>query len=158
MNDAAPKTSSPSATAKRNAARLMAVQAVYQMAVNRKEPVFVVDEYLFLRTNMEVDGEMLVEPDGVLFKNIVLGVSERLDDLKNIVSSNRPRKEGQVHADEPLLEAVLLCGSYELLAHHDVDSPVIISSYVDVAKAFFEGGEPGLINGVLDSIGKIMRA
>jgi N utilization substance protein B len=156
MNEAVQQK--PSANAKRGSARLMAVQAVYQMAVNRKEPAFVVDEYLFLRKNMEIDGEMLVEPDDSLFKDIVLGVAERLDDLKTIVSANRPVKEGQIQADEPLLMAVFLCGTYELLAHHDIDSPVIISSYVDVAKAFFEGGEPGLANGVLDSIGKILRA
>ena len=156
MNEAAQQK--PSANAKRSSARLMAVQAVYQMAVNRKEPAFVVDEYLFLRKNMEIDGETLVEPDGTLFTNIVLGVAERLDDLKTIVSANRPQKEGQIQVDEPLLMAVFLCGAYELMSHHDIDSPVIISSYVDVAKAFFEGGEPGLVNGVLDSIGKIIRA
>lgn len=156
MNE--PAQQKPSANAKRSSARLMAVQAVYQMAVNKKEPAFVVDEYLFLRKNMEIDGETMVEPDGTLFTDIVLGVAERLEDLKTIVSANRPQKEGLSHADEPLLMAVFLCGAYELMARHDIDSPVIISSYVDVAKAFFTGGEPSLVNGVLDSIGKIIRA
>lgn len=147
----------PSATAKRKAARLMAVQAVYQMAVNHKEAPFVVDEYLFLRTNMEVDGETMVEPDGALFKSIVMGVVDRKEDLTGIVNANRPQKEGQVYADEPLLMAVLLCGAFELLSHQDIDPPIIISSYIDVAKAFFSGHEPGLINGVLDSVRKITR-
>lgn len=148
----------PSANAKRSAARLMAVQAIYQMDVNRKEPAFVVDEYIFLRKNMEVDGEMLVEPDDSLFRDIVLGVSERKDDLRAIVNANRPaRGEGLEHPDEPLLMAVMLCGVYELLSHHDVDFAVIISSYVDVAKAFFGGSEPGLINAVLDSARKVLR-
>ncbi len=155
MNEPARK---PSATAKRNAARLMAVQAVYQMAVNKKEAPFVIDEYLFLRKNMVVDGEALVEPDESLFKDIVLGVAGRMEDLQGIVVANRPVKEGVAHADEPLLASVMLCGSYELLAHQDIDFPIIISSYVDVAKAFFSGHEPGLINGVLDSVRKVTRA
>lgn len=135
----------------------MAVQAVYQMTVNRKEVAFVIDEYLFLRKNMEINEETMVEPDGALFTRIVSGVSERLGDLEGIVQANRPQKEGQVHADEPLLMAVMLCGAYELLSHQDIDFPVIISSYVDVAKAFFSGHEPGLINGVLDSVRKVVR-
>lgn len=159
MNEPAQNTSKPSAVAKRKAARLMAVQAVYQMAVNKKEAVFVVDEYLYLRTNMEVDGETMVEPDGALFKGIVLGVTERREDLTTIVNANRKTlEEGQSFPDEPLLMSVMLCGVYELMAHQDVDFPIIISSYVDVAKAFFTGGEPSMINGVLDSARKVLRA
>lgn len=156
MNEAAVKK--PSATARKKAARLMAVQAVYQIAVNAKEAPFVIDEYLFLRKNMEVEGETMVEPDDSLFKAIVMGVAERRGDLADIVTANRPRKEGQVPAaDEPLLNAVLLCGAYELLSHQDIDYPILISSYVDVAKAFFTGHEPSLINGVLDSVRKVTR-
>lgn len=148
----------PSAIAKRKAARLMAVQAVYQMAVNFKEAPFVVDEYLFLRTNMDVDGETMVEPDGALFKDIVMGVADRRDDLTEIVNANRKAKDGATQPDEPLLMAVLLCGAYELLARLDTDYPIVISGYVDVAKAFFSGQEPNLINGVLDSVRKVTRA
>jgi N utilization substance protein B len=155
MNDPVLK---PSATAKRKAARLMAVQAVYQMAVNFREAPFVVDEYLFLRTNMDVDGETMVEPDGNLFKNIVTGVAERRQELADIVAANRTQKPGTNQEQEPLLLSVLLCGTYELLAHQDTDYPLILSSYVDVAKAFFSGQEPNLINAVLDSVRKVTRA
>lgn len=156
MNEPAP-SSKPSATARKKAARLMAVQAIYQMAVNKREPAFVIDEYIFLRKNMELDGEKMVEPDESLFRDIVLGVAERRDDLGAIVSANRPKREDQIVVDEPLLEAHLLCGSYELLAHQDIDFPIIISGYVDVAKAFFAGHEPKLINAVLDSVRKVTR-
>lgn len=156
MTETAP-SQKPSATARKKAARLMAVQAIYQMAVNKREPAFVIDEYIFLRKNMEVDGEKMVEPDESLFRDIVLGVAERHQDLTGIVAANRPKREDQVVVDEPLLEAHLLCGAYELLAHQDVDFPVIISSYVEVAKAFFSGHEPKLINAVLDSVRKVTR-
>lgn len=153
MNEPAQK---PSATARNKAARLMAVQAVYQMAVNHKEAAFVIDEYLHLRAGMEVDGEEMVKPDESLFRDIVLGVAERHSDLLNIVEANRPKKEGG-QPNEPLLMAHFLCGTYELLSHQSIDFPVIISGYVDVAKAFFEGPEPKLINAVLDSARKVIR-
>lgn len=155
MNEAAAQKPSP--TAMRNAARLMAVQAVYQMAVNKEAAPLVVNEYLGLRQGMVVDGETLVVPDESLFREIVLGVNDRIGDLAEIVSANKTVKEGQLPQNEPLLQSVLLCGAYELLSHQDIDSPIIISSYVDVAKAFFTGHEPGLINGVLDSIRKVTR-
>ena len=155
MNEAASLKSS--ATAMRNAARLMAVQAVYQMAVNQEPAALIVNEYLGLRKNMEWEGETMVAPDESLFRDIVLGVNERISDLAEIVAANKTQREGQLPQNEPLLQAVLLCGAYELLAHQDVDFPIIISSYMDVAKAFFTGHEPGLINGVLDSIRKVTR-
>ncbi len=157
MTEAAPN-SKPSAIARRKASRLMAVQAVYQMSVNRKAAPLVVDEYLHLRSGMDIDGETMVEPDKALFQSIVLGVAERHEDLQAIVEANRPRREGQSTAEEPLLKATLLCGAYELLAHQDIDFPILISGYVDVAKAFFTGNEPALINGVLDSVRKVTRA
>lgn len=157
MNEPA-QNSKPSAVAKRKSARQMAVQAIYQMAVNKKEAAFVVDEYLYHRSGQMIDGDIMVAPDHGLFTNIVLGVAERREDLTAIVNANRPQKEGGVYPDEPLLMAVMLCGVYELLAHQDVDAPIIISSYVDVTKAFFAGNEPKLVNGVLDSARKVIRA
>lgn len=136
----------------------MAVQAVYQMQMEREQPAaLIINEYLSHRSGMEVDGEKMVPPDEKLFKNIVLGVNERLTDLDGIVQANRPQKPGQTPPNEPLLKSVLLCGSYELLAHQDIDYPIIISSYIDVAKGFFQGNEPGLVNGVLDSVRKVTR-
>jgi transcription antitermination protein NusB len=149
--------SKPSITAQKKAARLMAVQAVYQMSVNKKEVAFVIDEYLFLRKNMAVDGEVMVEPEPDLFKSIVMGVAERKEDLSNIVTAHRHLKPGQMIPDEPLLNSVLICGVYELIAHQEVDSPIIISGYVEVAKAFFHGSEPSLINAILDSARKTIR-
>ncbi|PZQ43684.1 MAG: transcription antitermination protein NusB [Micavibrio aeruginosavorus] len=155
MNEPAVQKSHPNAM--RSAARLMAVQAVYQILVNRKEAALVVDEYLHLRQNMEFDGETMVAPDESLFRDIVLGVAERFNDLKEIVEANRPLRDGQIRVSEPLLEAVFLCGACELLNNQHIDFALIISGYVDVAKAFFAGNEPSLVNAVLDSIRKVTR-
>jgi len=58
---------------------------------------------------------------------------------------------------EKLLQSILLCGIYEIMAHSDVDAPIIINDYVDVAHAFYDGGESKLVNAVLDRATKNLR-
>lgn len=140
-----------------SAARLLAVQAVYQMITNRQGPDTVIPEYLAHRAGMEVDGDKMVTPNESLFTDIVKGVSENSAHLESLISASRTRPEGATDKPEPLLLAVLLCGSFELMGKQAIDFPIIISDYVDVAKAFFDGKEPGLVNGILDSIRKVTR-
>lgn len=139
----------------------MAVQAVYQLLSNPDATMNgLQDEYLRFRAGMEVDGEQMVTPDGALFKSITNGIPERREDLEGLIVANRTdaKEEGAAPKPmEPLLHAVLLCGTYELLAHTDIDAPIIISDYVDVAKAFYDQSEPGFVNGILNSIQKIAR-
>lgn len=151
MNKPASKSS---VSARRSAARLMAVQAVYQILIDGQAAAIVVPEYLAHRAGMEIDGEQMVEPDEPLFAGIVQGVEARRTDLEGLIAANRPADKAK---SEPLLQATLLCGAYELLAHQETDPPLIISDYIDIAKAFFDGKEPGLVNGVLDAIRKVAR-
>lgn len=145
----------PSASARRSAARLMGAQAVYQILIDNQAAGAVVPEYLAHRAGMEIDGETMVEPDAALFSSIVQGVEGRRGDLEALIAANRPADKAK---SEPLLQAILLCGAYELLSCPETDAPVIISDYIDIAKAFFDGKEPGLVNGVLDSIRKVARS
>lgn len=148
--------SDSSAIAMKSAARLMAVQAVYQSFTDDKDMRLIAEEYLHFRSGMEVDGEKLVEPDRELFSAILRGVSERRNDLNELIAANHKRDEAKSSL-ELLLQAILLCGAYELMANVKTDMPVIINDYVDVTKAFYEGGESKLINAVLDSIAKTIR-
>lgn len=136
-------------------ARLRAVQALYQAEHNKQSMRAVLDEYLQHRSEMEVEGEPLVPPDGALLKKILYGVDERRQELESIVDANlnKDAKDRQV---EPLLKAILLCGTYELLLQ-DVDAPIIINDYLNVGHSFYERNEVALINGVLDSISKIFQ-
>jgi N utilization substance protein B len=59
---------------------------------------------------------------------------------------------------EPLLTAILVCGTYELLAHPEIDAPIIISDYLHVTHGFFEGSESKLVNGILDALAKEVRS
>jgi transcription antitermination protein NusB len=148
--------SNSSAIAMKSSARLMAVQAVYQSFTDDKDMRLIAEEYLHYRSGMEVEGEKLVEPDRELFSAILRGVSERRDDINDLINANYKRDETKGSL-ELLLQSILLCGAYELMANVKTDMPVIINDYVDVTRAFYEGGESKLINAILDSIAKTIR-
>lgn len=130
------------------------------MLANDQKPKAVLEDILYKRIYETVDDQALVKPDGTLLTNIVEGVADRRDDLSSMIMSNYKAKkegaEGEKRKEQPegLLFSVLLCASYELLAHQDIDAPIIISDYIDVGHAFFDRGETRLINGVLDKIAK----
>ena len=146
--------SNPSPKVKKVSARLLAVQAVYQASLNEQDLVEAADEYLAHRTGMEIEGEEIVAPDKALFLSIVRGVEERKSDLMDVITTHM---KGGSKSTEALIKALLLCGSYELLAHGDIDTGIIINDYLNVGHAFFEKGEVSLINGVLNSVSKALR-
>ncbi len=142
--------------AKALSARLMAVQAVYQMRYTKEPLKSVYQEFITHRKEPEVDGEKLVPPDGRLFKQILYGVEERYVELDSVLSANL-KKDASDREVELLLEAILLCGAYELLVQTDIDAPIIINDYLNVGHAFYDKNEVALINGVLDSVAKAFR-
>lgn len=145
----------PSQKAKNLAARLMAVQATYQIIQNKQPVSTIIDEYLTHRTGMEVDGERLVSPDGTLFTKIMRGVEERATDIEPVLAYNLTNKTRQLDC---LLQSILLCAGWELLANHDFDTPIIINDYLNVAHSFFDANESSLLNGVMDATAKAFRA
>jgi N utilization substance protein B len=140
---------------KQSVARLHAVQAIYGQAINPDLVPLVVNDYLTRRTGMDIEGETLAAPDRVLFSKIVQGVEDRRDDLHGMLTAALGT-EGRM--PEPLLSAILFCGAYELLAHHDIDAPIIITDYIEVAHAYYPPGEAKLVNAVLDKLGKTLRS
>ena len=148
------ETLSPKAQAL--SARLLAVQALYQMKQNKQPVKVVYDEYIKHRSEQEVDGQKLVKPDGALFKKILYGVEERFVELDSVIEANL-KKDASDRVVEPLLYAILICGAFELLAHSEIDSPILINDYLNVGHAFFDKNEVALVNGVLDSVQKVFR-
>jgi N utilization substance protein B len=144
--------------ARKTAARLFAVQAVYQAIQNKVAPSSLHDEFISYRIGMDLEGgtdhDQMVAPDQPLFRNIIAGVTERWGDLQQIIT---PRLK-ESHELEPLLTAILVCGAYELMAHHDIDAPIIISDYLNITSSFFEFSEPKLVNAVLDALSKELRS
>ncbi len=135
-------------------ARLLAVQAVYQSSLNEQALKDAAQEYLDHRIGMHVEEEEIVEPDRALFAKIMNGVSERKKDLGQVIGANL-NVSGE--RTDPLLKSILMCAAYELLAHQDIDSPIIINDYLNVTHAFFDKSEAGLINGVLDKVSAAFR-
>ena len=143
--------SEPRPANQRGAARLAAVQALYQLEIGGGDLLEVVQEFEAFRLGKEIDGFEYRQADAGWFRDIVGGVvtDQRIID---------PMVHTALVEDWPLkrvdatLRAILRCGTYELLKRGDVPGRVIISEYIDVARAFFEDDEPRLVNGVLDRI------
>ena len=141
---------------RRSAARLSAVQALYQIDHSTDEPEVVIDQFVAHRLGREIDGDRYRRPDAKLFANLVRGVSARRAEVDKVIagalSNQRP-----IDRLEVILRALMRAAVFELLATVDVPARVIINEYVDVAHAFFAGAEPGFVNGVLDRAARDLR-
>lgn len=138
----------------RSAARLLAVQAIYQASLNTQSLENVASEYLDHRKEVQDQDGKSIKADPKFFAYIVRGVGERKDDLGQILSAHR---SGNSDRMEPLLKAILMCASFELLVNIQTDSPVILDEYLNVAHGFFNPPEVGLLNGILDQVAKSVR-
>ncbi|MQY48496.1 transcription antitermination factor NusB [Rhizobiales bacterium RZME27] len=140
----------------RGAARLAAVQALYQMDIGGTGVLEVVAEYEAHRLGQELDGDTYLKADASWFRSIVSGVvrdQEKID----------PMLRSALQEDWPLsrldstLRATLRAGTFELIERKDVPVAVIVTEYVEIARAFFEGEEPKIVNAVLDRLAKQLR-
>jgi len=156
MTDDTKKPRAPRAGNKRSAARLAAVQALYQIEMTDIAPNVVVVEYVKHRLGQEIDGDTFIAADAILFEELVRGTVERQAELDVLVS---PALSADWPLDrlEMILRAILRVAAFELAHRIDVPVRVVIAEYVDIAHAFFAGKEPGLINGVLDKLGRQLR-
>jgi N utilization substance protein B len=143
---------------RRSVARLAAVQALYQLELNRgADPEMVVREFTLHRLGHEIEGDRYGEADPALFSDIVRGAAADLDRLDAAISGVLT-EEWPLPRLDAVLRAILRGGAYELLHRQDVPPRVSIDEYTTIAHAFFSGKEPGLANGVLDKLGRGLRA
>jgi transcription antitermination protein NusB len=154
MSDGTARTARPAN--KRGAARLAAVQALYQMDVGGTGLLETVAEYEAFRLGQEVDGLVYREADAAWFRDIVSGVVRGQTFIDPMIHSS-------LSADWPLsrldttLRAILRAGTYEVTGRKDVPVAVIVSEYVDIAKAFYGDDETRLVNAVLDRVARRSR-
>jgi transcription antitermination protein NusB len=142
---------------KRGAARLAAVQALYQMDVAGVGILEVVAEYETYRLGQEVDGAQYLEADAQWFRAIVSGVVEQQKKIDPVIHDSLT-DDWPLSRLDSTLRAIMRAGAWELIHKRDVPVAVIVSEYVDIAKAFFESEEPKMVNAVLDRIAKQQRA
>ena len=141
----------------RSAARLAAVQALYQLEQS-DEPICkaVIDEYIAHRLGAEIEGEQYVDADAALFADVVEGGWERSDEWDALVTPCLA-KGWSLKRLEAIIRAIFRAGAYELTARPDVPTAVIINEYLDVAHAFYDRTEASFVNGVLDKLAKSIR-
>lgn len=142
---------------KRGAARLGAVQALYQMDIGGTSLQQVVAEFENVRLGKEIDGEQYLEADVAYFRGILAGVVKEQVQLDPLIHKALT-PDWPLSRIDSLLRAVLRAASFELLRRKDVPAKVIITEYVDVTKAYFLEDEPKMVNGVLDHIAREVRA
>lgn len=140
----------------RSAARLGAVQALYQMDVAGTPLDDIVDEFVHHRFGQEIEGSVYARADEAHFEDIIRGVVREQRDIDVAVDGALARGWTLARLDATL-RAILRAGTYELRRCKDVPVKVVINEYVDVAHAFFEGDEPGVVNAVLDRLGANAR-
>ena len=136
----------------RHAARLGAVQALYQMEMSGNGAEEVAAEFAEHRF-----GALPAEPDGEFFHAIVNGVPQHQVEIDRAIAASLSEKWKLERVDS-ILRAILRCGVFELVARRDVPAKVVIDEYVAVSGAFFGGDEPGFVNAALDGIARRKRA
>lgn len=141
----------------RNMARLSAVQALYQMDINGHGVGQTIAEFKTHRLGQELDGDAYRPADGGWFTLLVEGVVEHQRQIDPLV--DQTLKEGwPLRRIDLTLRALLRAGVFELLHRKDVPGRVVVNEYVELSRGFFNAEEPGIVNGVLDRLGRHHRA
>lgn len=141
----------------RSAARLAAVQALYQQEMEATPVARLIHEFHEHRIGAIVEDAHYAEADIPFFDDVVQGALARADEIDAAITA-RLASGWTLDRLDKTMKAILRAGSYELLARPDVPIGAVVSEYVDVAKAFFDAREAGFVNGLLDAIGKDVRA
>jgi transcription antitermination protein NusB len=142
---------------RRGAARLAAVQALYQMEIAGTGLNDILTEFEDHWIGREVEGAQYLPAEAAFFRDIVSGVLRQQRSLDPVIDDTLARGWPLKRIDA-ILRAVLRAGAYELGHRNDVPARVVVSEYVDVANAFVDREETGMVNAVLEQIARQCRA
>jgi len=146
----------PARSRSRSAARLAAVQALYQQEMEGTPLTVLLHEFHLHRLGATIEGVEYAEAEVDFFDDIVGGVGARAEELDALIAGKLARNWSLPRLDRPM-RAILRAGAYELLARIDVPTGSVISEYVDVANAFYDKREAAFVNGLLDAVAKEVR-
>ncbi len=150
------RTHNSAAARARAAARLAAVQALYQRDMEGTLLPTLLDEFHRHRLGAEIEGDQYAPAEVAFFDDVVRGVDARRDEIDALLAARLADGWKLERLDKTMLQ-ILRAGVWELLARADVPTGSAISEYVDVAHAFFEAREAKFVNGVLDAVAKDVR-
>jgi N utilization substance protein B len=140
----------------RSAARLAAVQALYQQEMEGTPVPRLLREFHEHRLGATIEDVQYLEAEVSFFDDVVTGVDARRSDIDAAIAAKLAEGWSLDRLDRPM-KAILRAGTYELLARKDVPVGSVISEYVDVAHAFYDKRESGFVNGLLDAVAKEAR-
>jgi len=140
----------------RSAARLAAVQALYQMEMEGTPLAKLLHEFHQHRLGATIEDETYEEAEIDFFDDLVTGADARREEIDGLIAQRLAEGWSLERLDRPM-RAILRAGAYELVARADVPVATVISEYVDVAHAFYDKRETGFVNGLLDAIAKSAR-
>ena len=141
----------------RSAARLAAVQALYQAEMEATPQAQLLDEFHQHRLGAEIEGDQYAEAETAFFDDVVKGVLARRDEIDAVLTERLAEGWRLERLDKTMLQ-LLRAGAWELMARADVPTATAISEYIDIAHAFFEPREAKFVNGVLDGVAKGVRS
>jgi N utilization substance protein B len=140
----------------RSAARLAAVQALYQHHLEATPTARLLDEFHQHRLGHTIDDDEFADPEVDFFDDLVRGAIDRRGEIDDLLAAKLAEGWTLARLDKTMLQ-ILRAGTYELIARPDVPVAAAISEWVDVAKAFFDDREAKFVNGVLDAVAKDAR-
>jgi len=140
----------------RSAARLAAVQALYQHEMEKTQLATLLDEFHRHRLGAEIEEVEYAAAEVAFFDDVVKGTIARRDEIDDLLAQKLAQGWKIERLDRTMLQ-ILRAGAYELLARQDVAVGTAISEYLDVAHAFFNEKEAKFVNGVLDAVAKAVR-
>ena len=140
----------------RTAARLAAVQALYQMKMTGTAPTDIIEEFVHFRLLATEENHGLGTPDTQLFRDLISGTASHINHIDPLIASALS-KEGSLDKLETTLQAILQVGVFELISPLETPTEVVINEYVDLTHAFFEKQTVGLVNGVLDKVALLRK-
>ena len=146
----------PARAKSRSAARLAAVQALYQRQMEATPLAKLLDEFHQHRLGREIEDVRYADAEVDFFDDVVGGVVAREEEIDALLRGRLTQGWSLDRLDNTLLQ-ILRAGAYELLARADVPTGSAISEYVDVAHAFFDQREAKFVNGLLDAVAKAVR-
>lgn len=140
----------------RSAARLAAVQALYQHEMESTPQAQLLDEFHRHRLGAEIDDDQYTDAEVTFFDDVVKGVLARREEIDTLIAGKLAQGWALPRLDRTMLQ-ILRAGSWELLGRPDVPTGSVISEYLDVAHAFFDPRETKFVNGILDAVAKQVR-
>jgi len=140
----------------RSAARLAAVQALYQREMQGGSVPALLHEFHRHRLGATIEGAEYREADVDFFNDVVAGAGAREAELDGLITGALAEGWTLDRLDRPM-RALLRAGVYELLARPDVPAAAVVDEYVDVAHAFYAAREAGFVNGLLDTVARKVR-